>query len=322
MLELNHIYASINEDMSKIESNIKGISHVDFPWLAQLLNHSLSVGGKRIRPALTLLCGKFYNYQFEPLMHMATSIELMHTATLIHDDAIDKSDMRRGRPTIYKLWGTDPAVLLGDYLFAKAGVTVSDTKSIRAIRLFSETLMTISRGELLQAINAFNLNQSQEDYINRIFGKTASLFSLSSESGGILSQAPENVILKLKNYGRDLGLAFQIVDDILDFIGNDKELGKPAGSDLAQGTLTLPAMLLIKQYPQENPVKSFFENRKKTEYIKIAIDQICHSSVVDECYRVAKEYCSLACDHIKDLPNNVSRQALIDLADFVVMRKK
>ena len=130
---------------------------------------------------------------------MATSIELMHTATLIHDDAIDKSDMRRGRPTIYKLWGMDPAVLLGDYLFAKAGVTVSDTQSIRSIRLFSQTLMTISRGELNQAINSFNMNQTRDDYIQRIFGKTASLFCLATESGGILSQAPENVILMLKN---------------------------------------------------------------------------------------------------------------------------
>ena len=190
-MELNQIYAPVNDDLIKVEANIKTIGKVDFPWLAELLSHSLSAGGKRIRPALTLLCGKFYNYRFEPLMYMATSIELMHTATLIHDDAIDKSDMRRGRPTIYKLWGVDPAVLLGDYLFAQAGVTVSDTHSIRAIRLFSQTLTTISRGELFQANNAFNLNQTREDYIKRIFGKTASLFCLSTESGGILSQAPE-----------------------------------------------------------------------------------------------------------------------------------
>jgi len=320
-LELSQIYAPVNDDLNKVESNIKEVSQVDFPWLAQLLSHSLGAGGKRIRPALTLLCGKFSDYQFEPLMHMATSIELMHTATLIHDDASDKSDMRRGRPTIYKLWGIDPAVLLGDYLFAKAGVTVSDTKNIRTIKLFSQTLMTISRGELNQAINSFNINQSRDEYIQRIFGKTASLFCLSSESGGILSQAPENVIQMLKNYGQDLGLAFQIVDDILDFIGTEEELGKPAGSDLAQGTLTLPAMLLNKMYPQDNPVKSFFEDRKKVEYIKLSIEQIRQSSIVEECYKVAKEYCALACSHIKELPDNPSRSALMNLAEFVVLRK-
>ena len=321
-MELSHIYATIIDDLAEIEENIKSVSQVDFPWLSQLLSHSLGAGGKRIRPALTLLCGKFYSYRFEVLMHMATSIELMHTATLIHDDAIDKSDMRRGRPTIYKLWGADPAILLGDYLFARAGVSVSDTQSIRAFRLFSQTLMTISRGELNQAINAFNLNQNFDDYIQRIFGKTASLFCLSAESGGILSQAPENAIQIFKGYGKDLGLAFQIVDDILDFIGTEEELGKPAGSDLAQGTLTLPAMLLNERYPQDNPVKKLFQNRQATENIKLAIEQIRHSPIVEDCYCTAKKYCESACRQITQLPAGPARQALIDMADFVVMRRK
>lgn len=320
-MELSQIYSPINEDLVKVETNIKEIGKVDFPWLAELLSLSLSGGGKRIRPALTLLCGKFYNYRFDPLMYMATSIELMHTATLIHDDAIDKSDTRRGKPTIYKLWGVDPAVLLGDYLFAKAGVTVSDTHSIRAIRLFSQTLAIISRGELAQANNAYNLNQTCEDYIQRIFGKTASLFCLATESGGILSQAPEKATRLLKEYGRDLGLAFQIVDDILDFIGTEEELGKPAGSDLGQGTLTLPAMLLNARYPLDNPVKRYFENRTQTEYIKQAIDQIRHSTIVDDCYRMAKEYCDSACNLVKELPDNQSRESLMELSDFVVRRK-
>jgi geranylgeranyl pyrophosphate synthase len=253
---------------------------------------------------------------------MATAIELMHTATLIHDDAIDKSEVRRGRATIYKVWGVDPAVLLGDYLFAQAGVSVADTQSIRSIKLFSQTLMIISRGELNQALNAFNLNQNREDYIQRIFSKTASLFCLSTESGGILSQAPESSIKILKGYGRDVGLAFQIVDDILDFIGTEEELGKPSGSDLTQGTLTLPAILLNERYPQDNPVKRLFRNREKIENIKLAIEQVRNSSIVDECYRIAKDYCDNACCQIKDLPENPGRRALIDLADFVVKRKR
>jgi octaprenyl-diphosphate synthase len=321
-LELNRIYAPISADLAIVEENIKSVSRVDFSWLAQLLSHSLAAGGKRIRPALTLLCGKFYRYELEILMHMATAIELMHTATLIHDDAIDKSDTRRGRPTIFKLWGVDPAVLLGDYLFAKAGVTVSETQNIRVIRLFSQTLMTISSGELNQAKNAFNLDQRYEDYIQRIYGKTASLFCLSTESGGILSQAPESSIEILKTYGHNLGLAFQIVDDILDFIGTEEELGKPAGSDLAQGTFTLPAMLLNQRYPENNPVKTWFQDRKNTLNIAQAIEQIRNSAVVDECYKTAKGYCETACQQIKELPPNPSRQALADLADFVVSRRR
>ena len=319
-MDLSRIYESINEDLVRVEEALKTISEVDFPWLGQLLSQGLGRGGKRIRPALTLLAGKFYTYRFLFLMHMAMAIELMHTATLIHDDAIDKSDTRRGRPTIYKLWGVEPAILLGDYLFARAGVAVSDTKNNRCIRIFSETLMTISRGELNQYNNAFNINQGREEYLQRIFGKTASLFSLSTESGGILSSAPEESIQKLKNYGRELGIAFQIVDDILDFIGTEEELGKPAGSDLAQGTLTLPAMLLNERYPENNPVKRLFQNRKDLKNVELAMDQIRNSSIVDECYQTAKEYCDRACQRIQDLPGDSSRQALIELADFVVKR--
>ncbi len=321
-MELNQIYAPINQDLTKIEDSLKAVSQVDFQWLSQLLSHSLGAGGKRIRPALTLLCGKLYDYRLEYLLHMATAIELMHTATLIHDDAIDKSDTRRGRVTIYKLCGIEPAVLLGDYLFAKAGVEVSDTQSIRSIKLFSQTLMIISQGELNQAKNAFNINQSREDYLQRIYGKTASLFCLSTESGGILSNAPENAIQILKEYGKDLGLAFQIVDDILDFISSEAELGKPAGSDLAQGTFTLPAMLLNERYPQDNPVKKLFQYREKEVNIQKAIDQIRNSSIVDECYQFARSFCDYACRKIKELPESPSRNSLVDLADFVVERKR
>jgi geranylgeranyl pyrophosphate synthase len=308
-VELSKIYASVGEDLAKVESALEAASEVDFPWLSELLSHSLGAGGKRIRPALNLLAGQFYEYRFEYLLHMALSIELMHTATLIHDDAIDQSDTRRGRPTIYKLWGVDPAVLLGDYLFAKAGVSVSDTQNIRCIRTFSQTLMIISRGELNQAKNAFNIQQTRDEYYQRIFSKTASLFCLATETGGILSLAPEDSVQALKNYGRELGIAFQVVDDILDFIGTEEELGKPAGSDLAQGTLTLPAMMLNERYPENNPVQSWFQSRDKTSQIELAIKQIRNSSIVDECYKIAKGYCDKACEQIRKLPDNPSRQA-------------
>jgi octaprenyl-diphosphate synthase len=320
-LELSLIYAPVNEDLKKVEEALQAVCQVDFPWLAQLLNHSLTAGGKRIRPALTLISGKFYNFRLECLLHMAVAIELMHTATLIHDDAIDKSDTRRGRATIYKLWGVDPAVLLGDYLFAKAGVESSETHSVRAIRLFSQTLMTISRGELNQARNAYNWHQTHEDYINRIFGKTASLFCLSTESGGILSQASDGAIRKLREYGYNLGIAFQIVDDILDFVGNEAELGKPAGSDLKQGTFTLPAMLLVERYPQNNPVKMLFEDHSRIENIPLAIEQIRNSSIVEECYKLARVYCHAACQAIKTLPGNPVKESFAELAEFVVKRR-
>ena len=321
-MELNGIYKSIQDDLDKVKEYLRSIIKVDFPWLSKQLDYVVGGGGKGIRPALTLLSGKFYQYNLKYLMPMAGSVELMHTATLIHDDAIDKSVSRRGRATIYKLWGEEPAVLLGDYLFAKAGEFVADTHNPPVIKLFSQTLATISSGELNQFFSAYNLKQTREQYFKKISGKTASLFSLATESGAILSGAPEKSVKTLREYGHHLGIAFQIVDDILDFIGTEEELGKPVGSDLAQGTLTLPAMLLLERYPENNPVKRRFENRDDKDNIKQAIEMIRNSPIVDECYLVASEYSARACQDLTELPENSSREALFELAKYVVARKK
>ena len=321
-MELSKIYESVQEDLDKVNTELQSISNIDFKWLSEQLSYVIKGGGKGIRPALTLLAGKFYNYNLTYLMPMAVAIELLHTSTLIHDDAIDNSAVRRGRPTFNKLWGIDPAVLLGDYLFAKAGEFVSDTQNLRAIKLFSQTLAIISSGEVSQFLATFKLEQKREDYFHRIAGKTASLFSLATESGAILSEAPEDAVRLLKDYGYNLGIAFQIIDDILDFVGTEEELGKPIGSDLAQGTLTLPAMLLVERFPEDNPVRRLFENREKDKEnnIKEAIEIINNSSIVKECYQVAEEYCARACLNLKSLPDNTNRQALIQLADFVSQR--
>ncbi|MQY81325.1 MAG: polyprenyl synthetase family protein, partial [Dehalococcoidia bacterium] len=170
-MELNGTYRSIQDDLSQAKESLRSIIKVDFPWLSEQLDYVIGSGGKGIRPALTLLSGKFYQYNLEYLLPMAVSVELMHTATLIHDDAIDKSMARRGRATIFKLWGEEPAILLGDYLFAKAGEFVSDTQNPRVIKLFSQTLATISSGELNQFFSAYNLQQTREQYFKKIFGK-------------------------------------------------------------------------------------------------------------------------------------------------------
>jgi geranylgeranyl pyrophosphate synthase len=321
-LELSTIYAPIQEDLVKVEHEIESVSKVDFSWLAELLDYSLSSGGKGIRPALTLLSGKFYHYDLNTLLPMATATELLHIATLVHDDAIDKSATRRGKPTLYKVWGEDKAVLLGDYLFAKAGELTATTQNLRAIKLFAQTLGTISTGELAQTFSAFSLEQTYEQYIQRISRKTAALFILATESGSVLSEAPEASIKILNEYGYNLGIAFQIVDDILDFIGSEKELGKPVGSDLAQGTLTLPAMLLLERFPEDNPVKKIFEDEDKDKNIKLAIELVRNSSIIEECYRIASDYCAKACRNLNLLPDNASRQALKDLANYVVSRKR
>ena len=307
--------------MARVKSQINSVSEVDFPGLAELLSYGLT-GGKVIRPVLTLLSGKFYNYNLDLLLPMATSVELMHTATLVHDDAIDNSLVRRGRPTINSIWGEDKAVLVGDYLFAKAGEFAALTGNLRVIRLFAQTLQIITSGELKQTCGAFNLEQTRDQYLQRISSKTASLFSLATESGAILSQAPEQSIQVLEEYGGNLGIAFQIVDDILDFIGSEEELGKPVGSDLIQGTLTLPAMLLLERYTGDNPIKSLFEERGGKEHVERVIELVRNSSVILECYDIASEYSTRACQDLDELPDVPSRQVLRDLAEYVVERRQ
>ncbi|GAI28687.1 unnamed protein product, partial [marine sediment metagenome] len=177
-------------------------------------------------------------------------------------------------------------------------------------------------GELNQAFSAFNLEQTRQQYLQRISGKTACLLSLATESGAILSQAPEKSVEALKEYGYNLGIAFQVVDDILDFIGTEEEMGKPIGSDLAQGTLTLPAILLLERYPEDNPVRRLFQNEDRQRNIELAMELVRNSSITQECYAVASDYYARACHNLSLLPDNASRRSLIKLADYVVKRRK
>lgn len=324
-MQLNKIYELVRQDLLKVEEQFQLLvdnQRDNFPELHEILSQIL-VGGKVIRPTLTLLSGEFYEYDLKRLLPMATASELLHIATLVHDDAVDKASIRRGRPTINKIWGLERAVILGDYLFAQAGELAAATNNLRVVRLFAQTLGTISRAELKQGFSAFNLEQTYEDYIERIAGKTASLFAMATESGAVLSRAPEEAIQGLKEYGYNLGIAFQIVDDILDFVSTEAAIGKPVASDLAQGTVTLPSLLLMQRYPEDNPVKRIFNNEgEKQQNIKQAIETICNSGIIEECYRTASDYSARACRTLNILPDNPSRQALLGLANYVVQRKK
>jgi octaprenyl-diphosphate synthase len=321
-LKLSKIYKPIEQDLVKVEESLASVTNVEPAWLAEMLEYSLSGSGKRIRPALALLSGKFYDYDFTYLLPMAVAVELMHTATLVHDDAIDNSLIRRGKPTINSVWDEEKAVLLGDYLFARSGEFAADTQNLRVVRLFSQTLAIISTGELEQTFTAFNMRQSWQDYLRRISRKTASLFSLATESGAILSRAPAESIGILKDYGYNLGIAFQIVDDILDFVGTEVELGKPVGSDLTQGTLTLPAILLLEQYPDDNPIKKSFNGEDRPKNIALAIEMVRDSSIPEACYQMAADYCAKACRKLNLLPGSDSLQPLIQMADFITERRR
>lgn len=323
-MKLTQIYAPVQPELIEVEARFRVIAETErdiFPDLHKMLTHIL-VGGKIIRPALTLLSGKLHVYDHSRLVPMATASELLHIATLVHDDAIDKSDVRRWRETINKLWGEAKAILLGDYLFARAGEFVADTESVRAVKLFTQTLATISQGELRQSFDAFRLDLVRGNYIKRIARKTASLFAMATETGAILSQAPEEAIRALHDYGYNLGIAFQIVDDILDFVGTEEEMGKPSGSDLWQGTLSLPSLMLLERYPDNNPIRVLFETRQDQGNLKKAIEMVRGSSIIPDCYTVANDYGACACRALDILPDNSHRRALIELANYVLSRKR
>jgi len=229
MLELNEI-----SDSHKNESNLN----------ENIINHVLSIPGKQLRPSLTIICSKIWDDEIdEKVIKMSTAVELLHIATLVHDDTVDFADTRRGEKTASNIWGPHIAVLVGDFLFATSAEYVCETGSIRLIKQFASTISDLAKGELKEIENSININLKTNDYLNIIFKKTGSLFATSAMSGALLGGAKESDVKLIYEYGKNLGLGFQIFDDVLDFEGEESKLGKPIGSDLKNGIMTLPSII-------------------------------------------------------------------------------
>ena len=321
MTEIEAIYEPIREELRKVEQRLAVVADVDIPVLQKLLGYVVKSSGKRVRPALTLFSGKFYNYDLELLIPVATAVELLHTATLVHDDVIDSSVERRGKATINKLWGDAPAILVGDYLLAKSAELATETENIKIIKLLARTAMTISAGELQQEDISGDKRRVKADYYRWIAAKTASLFSAAAESGAVLAGSPEEAVNALKDYGYNLGMAFQVVDDILDFIGDEAELGKPLCSDLSQGVLTLPTIVFLEHYPDDAAIPRALGSSAAGD-IGLARDKICHSTVIPECFDIAADFSLQACRALEILPDKSLCSNLADLARYVVRRKR
>ena len=319
----NSLFSPVEMEIALVEEGIRAVADVEYPWLVELLGYIVNSGGKRVRPALTLLAGRINSdSNLDTLIPVATGVELLHTATLVHDDTIDLSDRRRGKPTAASIWGWGIATLAGDYLFSKAAELVSQANNVRADRLFARTLMALCTGELEESFSSFDLSQNRQSYLRRIGNKTASLFAMATESGGIVTNASEEAIKSLSSYGYSLGMAFQVVDDVLDFTADEEKLGKPVANDLLQGHLTLPAVMLKEQYPDGNPIKDIFEHRESERNLELAIEIICSSGIVSECYRVAQGFVAEACRALDTFPKSPYRSKLIELADYVVERQQ
>ena len=319
------LYEPIQTELRDVELRLAGVwmqgASQAPSMLDGILNHVLEAPGKRTRPAITILASKFHPHDHDLPQIMATAVELLHIATLVHDDTVDNSDVRRGKATVSSQWGRNIAVLVGDYVFATSATFVCDTKNVRVIRRFSETIMELSKGELSEIFDAFNWTPNRERYWARIYEKTASLFSTAAESGAVLSGGPESLVQSLKTYGHNLGMAFQIVDDILDFEGTEEEIGKPVGNDLLQGTLTLPTILLMERYPNDNPVQKLFQDVEPDGNLKRAVEMIQNSDIIPEATSIAADFYRRAVDALEPLPDNAYKRSLVDLAAYVMERR-
>ena len=319
-MKTRSLYGAVQEDLALVENTFQSIKAVDYGPLGEMLEMVLSGGGKLLRPALALLAGRFGDYDLGSLVPLAASVELLHTATLVHDDVIDSAATRRGRPTVNSSFQNSTTVMLGDYLFAHAADQVVKTDNLRVVRLFSNTLMIMAKGEIGQDLAAYDSRQTIRDYLQRIGGKTASLFATACEGGAIVSGAQEEWIEALRQYGYNFGMAFQIVDDILDFTGDESLMGKPVGSDLMQGTLTLPALLLMERAPGDNPVQKYFA-RPTVERLARAVETVRTSEIAEESYAMARGFCSRENTALAPLPDNQDRQTLLELTDYILDRR-
>ncbi len=314
------LYGTVQDDLSRVEAVFDEIKKVDFGPLSEMLGMALGGGGKLMRPGLALLCGRFGTYDLDRLVSLAASVELLHTATLVHDDVIDRADTRRGRPTVNSAFENSTTVMLGDFLFAHAADRAVATGSLRVVQLFSETLMIMAKGEIRQDLAAYDSRQTIRDYLARIGGKTASLFATACEGAGEVSEQPEEQVSALREYGYNFGMAFQVVDDILDFTGDEEEMGKPVGSDLMQGTLTLPSFLLMERSPNGNLVEAYFES-PSPEKLQAAVQTVRDSGAVEESSQMAKEFCDRAIDALSALPDTPDRETLAELARYILDRQ-
>jgi geranylgeranyl pyrophosphate synthase len=292
------------------------------PELRAALHHLLAAGGKRIRPTLGLLAGKMLGAAPDKLVTLAAAVELLHTATLVHDDLIDGALLRRGNPTLNARWTPAATVLTGDFIFARAAKLAAETDCLPLMRLFAETLAIIVNGELTQLFSGRGV-ASRENYEQRIYAKTASLFEMTARAAAMISPVDEAVVETMRNYGYQVGMAFQIVDDILDFNGQQIEVGKPVGSDLLQGLITLPTLYYLEDHTADPDVQALLDGRANEDRrILLRLVQSIHASdAIARSMREAEKYVNAARRALTDMPPGIERQALEGLARYIVDRR-
>jgi len=311
----------IAEDMQTVDRVIRTRLHSDVVLIRQVAEYIITAGGKRLRPVLTLLSGKALGYEGEHLYELAAMIEFIHTATLLHDDVVDESDMRRGRETANALFGNAASVLVGDFLYTRAFQMMVTTNNMQILQVMAEATNIIAEGEVLQLLNIGNTELSEQDYLQVIQYKTAKLFEASARVGALIAQGSEAQIKALSDYGMYLGTAFQIIDDVLDYSGDADTIGKSLGDDLAEGKATLPLIYTMRQGPAAaaDVVRQALENASRDRFHDVlAAVQSC--GALDYAKNEAIKAAEQAVAAIADLPDTPVKQALVELARLSVDR--
>ncbi len=321
MTSATSLFSPVEADLYLLTETLKQLVGARHPILYAAAEHLFGAGGKRLRPAIVLLISRAtMPGQDITAKHrrLAEITEMIHTASLVHDDVVDESEIRRGVPTVHSSFGNRIAVLAGDFLFAQSSWHLANLDNLAVVKLLSEVIMDLAEGEIQQGLNRFDIDSSIESYLEKSYYKTASLIANSSKSAGLLSGVSPELAKSLYSYGRNIGLAFQIVDDILDFTGSAELLGKPSGSDLKSGNLTAPVLYALEEKPY---LGTLIEREfAQPDDLEEAIALIQDSQGIQRSRQLASEHAQRAVEQLSDVPPSEPRQALVKLADYVLRR--
>ncbi len=316
--ELNLVFEKIVNVSSKYDKDKKN------QQVFEQLSHVLAVPGKRIRPSITLLISNLWGESdIDKTILMATGVELLHIATLVHDDTVDHANLRRGHKTASSLWGRNAAVLIGDYIFATSAIFVCETNNVRLIKRFAETITELSRGELNEINDSWKTNISEDKYYQRIYDKTASLFCTATESGALLGNSNEQNTKDLKKFGYFLGMAYQIIDDLLDYKYSTYEIGKPSTNDLREGIMTLPAIYAYNNGLEKeiNNYMNSSEEKRLSDLPKL-VDKIRNSGGIEYSEKKSKDLIDSAKKILTNLPTSTYKNSLELIVEYLGSRKK
>lgn len=293
------------------------------PRIPEVTAHLVEAGGKRLRPMLTLAAAHICGYEGPYHINLAATVEFIHTATLLHDDVVDESAQRRGRPTANLLWDNKSSVLVGDYLFARSFQLMTETGSLRVLDILSNASATIAEGEVLQLTASQDLATNEDVYLKVVRGKTAALFSAAMEVGGVIADAPEAQVRALFEYGDALGIAFQIVDDLLDFQGDAGAIGKNIGDDFRERKLTMPLIKAVARADAEERdfwVRTIEKGKQTNEDLETAVALLHKHDALTDTGAAARTWATKAKSALSQVPDHAVKQMLVDLADYVVER--